>query len=235
MRNNLTFDGVSCQDMGLYVGFAGTEDAPKRSIESINVPGRNGALTIDNGRFDNIEVRYQCVIREGFEQNIRAARAFFLSRVGYRRLEDSAHPDHYRMARYVSGMDVTPSQMRQQGHLTLVFDCMPQRFLKSGEDVIAFTTSGVIYNDGDFVARPIIRVFGNGALGVGSETITITDNPGYIDIDSDMMDAHMGATNCNDKITLSSGEFPVLEPGDNGIALGSGITRVEITPRWWTV
>lgn len=235
MRNNLTFDGVSCQDMGLYVGFAGTEDAPKRSIESIDVPGRNGALTIDNGRFDNIEVRYQCVIRDRFEQNIRAARSFFLSRVGYCRLEDSAHPDYYRMARYVSGMDVTPSQMRQQGSLTLIFDCMPQRFLKSGEDAIIFTRSGGIYNDGDFASRPLIRVYGNGALGVGSETITIASNPGYIDIDSEMMDAHMGATNCNDKITLSSGEFPVLEPGDNGITLGSGITRVVITPRWWTV
>lgn len=235
MRHNLEYDGVSSLDFGLWIGFAETDNAPQRSIESIEIPGRNGALTIDNGRFENINVSYKCVIPWDYERNVAAARAFYLSRVGYHRLEDSAHPDEFRMARYHSGLESVPSQMRQQGYFTLEFDCMPQRFLRSGEEVITRTASGVIYNPTLFEAKPIIRVYGNGALGVGSETITIANNPGYIDIDSEMMDAYMGAVNCNSNITLSSGEFPVLAPGETGVALGSGITRVEITPRWWTI
>ena len=28
-------------------------------------------------------------------------------------------------------------------------------------------------------------------------------------------------------------DYPVLAPGSTGIALGTGISRVMITPRWW--
>ena len=30
-------------------------------------------------------------------------------------------------------------------------------------------------------------------------------------------------------------DFPVLSPGENTITLGSGITQIQITPRWWVV
>lgn len=232
--NTITFDGVSSETFGLYVGFSEIENAPERSIESIQIPGRNGALTIDNGYFENISVPYTCVIRENFETNIRAARAFYLSKKGYKRLSDTANPGEYRMARYVSGLEVKPSQMRQQGTFKLVFDCMPQRFLTSGETTTELTTDGTITNPTRFDAKPLIRVYGTGTLGVGSQTITVTTNPGYIDIDCEMMDAFYGMVNCNSDITLNSGSFPVLAPGDNGVTL-SGLTRVIITPRWWTI
>ena len=106
-------------------------------------------------------------------------------------------------------------------------------FLKSGEDPVEYTTTGGITNETRFEARPLIRVYGTGALGIGTETVTITENPGYIDIDCEMMDAFYGAVNCNSYITLSSGKFPVLAPGYNGIEPGAGITKVIITPRWW--
>lgn len=235
MRNILVYDGVSSENFGLYVGFRYVENAPKRVIESIAVPGRNGELTIDYNRYENIEVSYPCVIRSNFEENIAAARSYYLSKAGYKRLEDSANPDEFRMARYTSGLEVTPSQMRKQGMFTLKFDCMPQRFLKSGEQTVEFTADGTIYNETLYDAKPLIRVYGTGEIGIGSETITISTNPGYIDIDCEMMDAYYGAVNCNSYITLSSGEFPVLEPGNNGVTLGTNINKVEITPRWWKI
>lgn len=232
----IVFDGVPSDNFGLYVGSTASDNAPERDIETVVVPGRNGTLTIDNGRFGNIEIPYTAFIRRNFEENIAAARAFYCSRVGYKRLEDATHPDEYRMARYVSGMDVTPSQMRKQGYFTLKFDAMPQRFLKSGERQIEFTRNGTIINTTQFDAKPLIRVYGNGAVGVGSETITVANNPGYIDIDCEMMDAYYNATNCNDRITLSSGEFPVLTADSNiGVTKGTGITKIVITPRWYII
>ena len=233
MRHIISFDGVSSEDFGLYVGFAGVENAPARNIESIPIPGRNGALTIDNGYYENIEVAYQCVIRRDFERNMSAARAYYLSKKGYKRLTDTARPDEYRLARYVAGLEVTPSQMRQQGAFKLVFDCMPQRFLVSGDEQKEFTADGELTNPTLYDAKPLIRVYGTGALGIGSTTVTISSNPGYIDIDCDMMDAYYGAVNCNSYITLT--QFPVLKPGDNGVTLGTGITKVIITPKWWTI
>ena len=236
MQYQLFYDGVSSVNFGMYVGLNGNDNAPQRSIDTIVVPGRNGTLTIDNGRFENIEIEYICFIRRDFEKNIISARNHYTSRIGYKRLEDTAHPDEYRMARYVSGLEVTPSQMRKQGYFTLTFDAMPQRFLKSGEKQIAFTRNGAVVNATQFDAKPLIRVYGDGVVGIGSETITVADNPGYIDIDCEMMDAYMGATNCNSNITLSSDEFPVLTANSNsGVTLGTGITKVVITPRWYII
>ena len=57
------------------------------------------------------------------------------------------------------------------------------------------------------------------------------DNAGeVIYIDCDLMDAYSGANNRNNRITTSA--FPVLEAGDNTITF-TGLTNVEITPRWW--
>lgn len=237
IKKIIVFDGVPSDAFGLYVGSVASDNAPERDIESIVVPGRNGTLTVDNGRFNNIEIPYTCFIRRHYEEKIAAARAFFCSRVGYKRLEDSEHPDEYRMARYTSGMDVTPSQMRKQGYFTLTFDAMPQRFLKSGEQKSEYTANGTIWNGTRFNAKPFLRVYGVGTFGIGAETITILENPvAYIDIDCESMDAYNGATNCNNYIRLDSGEFPVLAAdGETGVVLGTGITKIEITPRWYTI
>lgn len=233
MINYFTYDGVSSRDFGVFISGDSVFDAAPRSIQTVVVPGRNGTLTLDNGRFENVDLVYPAFIYDQFRANVEGLRNFLLSAAGYRRLEDTYNPDTYMMARYVSGLSVETTQLRKQGRFDLTFDRMPQRYLKSGEDPVEFTASGEITNPTRFKARPLIRVYGTGTLGVGTETITITTNPGYIDIDCEMMDAFYGAVNCNRYITLSSGEFPTLAPGYNGIEPGSGITRVIITPRWW--
>ena len=96
------------------------------------------------------------------------------------------------------------------------------------------TASGTISNPTLFEAKPLIRVYGTGKLEVGSETITISKGATeYIDIDCDIQDCYEGSENRNGLVTLT--DFPTLASGDTGIKLGSGITKVEITPRWWTV
>lgn len=235
MRNYFIYDGEDSRDYGVYISGSNVFNAPERSINTVTVPGRNGTLTIDNGRFENIDLEYPAFIYDNFKANIADLRNFLLSAPGYRRLEDTYHPNEYRMARYISGLEVAPTDMRTEGEFNLVFDCMPQRFLKSGEEETELTSSGSVINPTEHAARPMMRVYGTGILGVGSESVTITTNPAYIDIDCEMMDAYYGTTNCNSYITLSSGEFPVLSPGYNGITLGTGITKVIITPRYWII
>jgi phage-related protein len=61
----------------------------------------------------------------------------------------------------------------------------------------------------------------------------VANNQTYIDIDCETMEAYCGSTNMNANITLTSGKFPELASGSNAVAIGSGITQVTITPRWW--
>ena len=230
MINYLTYDGKSLRDYGVYVNGTYTFSAPQRNITKVVIPGRNGTLTIDNKRFENIEVTYEAFIIREFVENIEGLRNYLSTAAGYRRLEETYHPDEFRMARFVSGLSVTATPLMREGNFTLKFDCMPQRFLKSGEIPVEFTAAGSIFNPTLQQAKPLLRVWGNGTVGIGSDTLTIADTTNYTDIDCESMDAYYGATNRNGNI---SGTFPVLEPGANGVALGGSITKVQITPRWW--
>lgn len=232
MINFFVYDGQNSRDFGVYISGDAVFNAAARSINTVAVPGRNGTLTIDNGRFENVELTYPAFIYDNFRVNIAGLRNFLLSKPGYRRLEDTYHPELYMMARYVSGLEVEPVQNKRAGEFTLVFDRMPQRYLKAGEQALEFTADGSLMNPTLYAAKPLIRVYGNGSFGIGSKTITIVNNPGYVDIDSEIMDAFYGAVNCNSNMT---GDFPLLDPGETGVSLGTGITKLVITPRWWVL
>lgn len=94
-----------------------------------------------------------------------------------------------------------------------------------------FTAGGSISNPTDMPAKPLIRVYGSGAITVnGTEIEIATHSYEYIDIDCDLQEAFYGAANANMYISLD--EFPTFRSGVNIIVL-DGVTRVEITPRWW--
>lgn len=233
MRNYFIFDEEDSRNYGVYISGQAVFDAPARRGEQIQIPGRNGSLHLDEGCFEDLELKYPAFIVRGFDDNMQRLRNMLLSKNGYCKLYDSYNPDEYRLARYSSGMEVKPTSTLKEGRFDIVFDCHPQRFLATGETKRTFTESGTITNPTLFEARPLIRVYGTGVLGIGSQSVTINTANVYTDIDSEIQDAFKGTVSCNNYIELSGNKFPVLHPGDNGITLGTGITKVEITPRWW--
>lgn len=236
MRNYFIIDGTDSRDFGLYLNGAGTFESPSRAVDFIQVPGRNGDLIGLSTRLENGVYRYtDAFICRDFEANLAAFRAFLLSQTGYRRLTDSYHPDTYRMVAFAGPLspNVTPSLVA--GRFDIELPCMPQRYLLSGETVTTLTSSGSITNPTLFATRPLLRVYGAGVLGVGDVNITISAADVYTDIDCETGRAYKGATPRDRYVTLSSIDYPYLQPGENGISLGTGITSVEITPRWYTV
>ena len=233
MRNYLTFAGKDCRDFGVYISGQGTFSAPARAYEFIDVPGRNGALVGTDKRLENLELTYPAFAYANFREAIRGFRSFLLSQVGYKRLVDTYHPDEFRLACYAGPFEPDVMKTNRAGTFDIVFNCKPQRYLISGETAQVLTETGTVYNPTLFDAQPLIRVYGSGTLRIGASTITVAQSTHeYIDIDCELMDAYNGATNCNSLIMLSSNDFPVLPPGETGISF-TGITRVEITPRWW--
>ena len=232
-RNYFTFAGVCSKDYGVYTNGGKTFNSPERKIDQQTIPGRNGDLLIESGRLTNLSHTYEAFIFENFRVNLSEFQNHLLSQIGYQRLEDTYHPDEFYLAVYNSGMEVATSGDLHVGTFTVTFNRKPQRFLKSGEQVHTFLSSGNLFNPTKQVAKPLIRVYGTGSLTIAGEVIEITSNPGYIDLDSEIEDAHMGATNCNGLIRLASDDFPLFQPGRNSIGCGSGISKVEITPRWW--
>ena len=221
--NYITYNGKSSADFGVWVSGGGTFDAPAKDVETVSVPGRNGDLTIDNGRFVNIPVAYPAFVSNRFQPRIDEFRGWLCSQVGYQRLEDTYHPDEYRLGVYKSGLNVSPTARNLAGSFTLEFDCKPQRFLKSGEIPMTFSASGVVRNPTNYAALPL-----NGV------SVAVTGCSSYVDIDCDIMEAYEGNASRNGTTTLQNGAFPKLSPGDNAVSF-TGFSSVVITPRFFTI
>ena len=234
MMNWIYYNHKALRDFGVYISGSGVFDAPERDEEQIEVPGRNGELTIDNGRYKNIVITYPAFVVRDFKRNIAALRNYLLTQRGYQRLEDTYHPDEFRIAKWDGKFEADPTDDLGSGKFKLNFDCYPQRFLKSGENVITLNTSDIVYNDTLNEAKPLIRAYGTGTFTIDGVTITITEADGYTDIDCDLQEAYKDtfAINCNDNIELTDGVFPEFKPGSNLVTM-IGITKLEITPRWW--
>ncbi len=235
MINYFLYGGRNSRDFDLYISGEGTYDAPERDVELIDVPGRSGSLVRDNKRFKNITVKYPAFIATNFDKNFEAFRNFMLSIPGYRRLEDTYHPEEFRKALYTGPLSASMTAYLNAGSFDIEFNCMPQRFLKSGEKEITFTENRKIINPTAYPSKPLIRVYGSGTLAIGNQIVKVKENPfPYIDIDAEVMDAYMGAANANSFIELEGTDFPEIQPGESEVRL-TGVSRIEIKPRWWII
>lgn len=138
--NSLIYGGVDSADYGVYITGDAVFNAPKRSVELVSVPGRNGSIEIDQGHFENIEVSYPAGMfgddKTDFRERLSDFRNAIMAQKGYQRLSDTYHPDEYRMGIYVDGLEVDPKHYNEAGQFTLKFNCKPQRWLTSGEEPI---------------------------------------------------------------------------------------------------
>ena len=185
IANTFTFGGVSTAAYGLVVEGPGDYSSPKRAVDVVTVPGRNGAVLVDQGYYENITVEYAVVVAENtqsdFTDSIEAFRNAIVSQVGYQRLEDTYHPGEFRMASYESGLDEDPAFHGKGAIFKVKFNCKPQRFLTSGETAVAVSSGGTITNPTLCDAKPIVISVGVGAINIGTQQIKVITQPlGYI-------------------------------------------------------
>lgn len=235
MRNYFTLDGVDSRTYGIYISGEGTYSAPPRAYNMIPIPGRNGDLVNSENRFSNGTYSYPAFISVNTASNVAAFRAWLMSLYGYKKLTDTYHPSEYRMVLFDGSFEPTVTALKDVASFDLSFNCKPQRFLTSGDTKTTKTANFSLTNPTLYESKPLLRVYGNGTLTIAGQTITIANAGTYTDIDCELMDAYQGATSRNNNITLSDYKFPVLKPGANAFTLGTGITKVEVTPRWWTL
>lgn len=233
--NYFMIDGISSLDYGVVISKAGVFNAPQRAFERVSVPGRNGAVIFDEGYFENVTVSYDAsLINNGI--NLDGFRAWIMSYTSYCRLEDTYHSEEYRLAIPDGGFEPEMGDQLHTGTFKVQFNCKPQRFLKAGELFTSYADDTTLLNPTRFAAKPRIRVYGYGKVGIGDVTVTISSHRlDYVELDCEICDAFCGSTNANSYVSLSGDSYPELKAGKTGISLGEGIASVEIAPRWWTL
>ena len=220
VRKQFLFDGKSSLDFGCYITGSDTFNSASKTQSKISVPGRNGDVIVSDNRYDNvsysIKVGMYGTSEADLHYKIRKLRSYLLS----------------------INFDITNLIV---GEATLTFDTKPQHFLKSGETKLVFTANGKIENPTYFESKPLLRVYGQGKLEIGSGLINIkipsSISSNYIDIDCETWNCTEESKNMNAYVTVSKNGtehyFPTLEEGTNQVVLGTGVTKVEVVPRWW--
>lgn len=248
---HLIVDGTDMIEHGVWLNGSGAYNAATRDVTTVKVPGRNGDLIFDNGRYENVTIEYPCFIR----RNALKGEAFLHMRKalsflhGYVRIEDTYRPDGYRMGRIIDGINPSTIVWTQDAvFFTLKFDCKPQFFLFDGEIETEVTSSKVFKNDVAY-ASPLFRVYGYGYFQVvcnGTPYFVHVEDPSplapeYIEIDFETGDASDGGiNNLNRYVSLVNPgqDFPLIEEGFTvsfGTGSGNAITKIGVTPRWWVV
>lgn len=222
--NDFYLDGECSSLHNLYVT-GHVYGAPERDLDYISVPGRNGDLVIDNGRYKNLEVLYECGLID--IHDIDAVKAWLYNGAGYRELTDTYDPDHFRYASFAG--PVNPETWRNRvGQFEVIFNCKPFRYRKDGLTPITLTASGSVYN-AYHRSEPKLVIYGTaGTVTIGTQTITLTAIDEYVTIDGG--NAFKGTTNKNNTVSMPDQLF--LLPGENAITIGEGISSMEIIPRW---
>ena len=215
MFKDLTFDGVSLKDYGVYISGDAVYDSPERDVEMISIPGRNGTFALDKGRFNNIEVTYPAGVfaesQTNFADKMSALRNQLASRVGYKRIEDEYHSDEYRLGVYTRGLEFDPIHYNEASQFDITFNCKPQRFLKSGETPVSVASGDTITNPTLFDAHPLIKfnAGGNGALNIGDDIITVLNaEVGYAELSL----TRTPISNVRDVVEIKN--TSVYKPGD---------------------
>lgn len=93
-----------------------------------------------------------------------------------------------------------------------------------------------VYNNGNVVSKPQIKIYGTGVINFKLEgrtifTYTFSSDDTYVVIDSDKQDAYVGSILKN---RFMNGDFPIFQKGKNTISWDGTITKIEISnySRW---
>lgn len=173
INGDFTFDGVSMSSLGDVTVVKGeTFEAPAREFDVREIPGRNGGMVLDGGKYPNVEVTYWVMIRSDFNATYRKVCGFLLSRKGYCRLSDSWNTDEFYLAYVAQPIQPTVNRGEDQGAFEVVFSRKPQRFLVSGETGVE-PSGGLVHleNPTYFPSRPQISVTLAQDLSAAAETL----------------------------------------------------------------
>lgn len=239
----IVYNGESSADYGMVISEAPTFEKPQRKQTAFTVPGRNGAVIFQEDAWEDVTRNYKVWLSKSKEadlaKTVNAFSAWLNSQKGYLRLEDNFEPDIFRLAYYSGGNNIS-NELMQYGETTLTFTCRPERFYKEAQAEVRCATSSPytsIYNPTRFTSKPLLHIEMNTTakkkFQLGGKIFWLEGVTDYVNIDCETMNVYRQPG--ENKNSCFSGDFPVMVPGNNTMALISGVTYITVRPRFFTI
>lgn len=149
-------------------------------------------------------------------------------------LVTSLEPDKVYKARVIDGIDY--ERVYSMKSATITFRVQPFKY-ELDENPVTLTESGKsVTNNGLETSKPRMTIIGSGTIELivnGNKffSYNFPESETEVVIDSEKQDAYLGTILKNRNMT---GEFPILQSGDNTITWDGAVTSIVIEPksRW---
>lgn len=226
------FGGKSSAEFGLFLTERPELPVNVRRVTSYAIPGRNGSLHIDDGSFEDAEIKVNCKF-EGTATDAQKIAEWLASDHGNpQKIRFSAFPDLSWLGIIVGGASIK-YQLFNFSKFSLTFRVNPKKYIGNGLDAVEFPFTGdpawvrvweiPAYNPGTKRAYPVIRVnvedgqtqedfviqvqHGSGDDAEITTALQISAFSGWLEIDCENGDAYGAEGTMNSHITYGDAEW----------------------------
>lgn len=234
MKNNVINQGVlyfnnnSSLDLDLYITDYPEIELNNETYEEQAIEGRNGSLYIDLNYYKDRHLTFSFDLRgNDLEERIEKVKTWL------RNINDNRLIFNSNKCRIVKKVLMNSFKQINVQLAELEVEFIVDPFLYDPEEItITSTTKNFsIYNNGNYKADTIIKIYGTGSIQItcNDETMQIDDVSDYVLLDSKCKECVSSTGESKDWDTI--GNYIKLDPGDNTFELTGSITKIEITYR----
>lgn len=228
---NITYNGKSGMEIGVWVTERPPIPAPALRIETITVPGRDGNLHRKTREIEDITIPVEFGFNSPenmWQETFRSAKRWLYSD-GDRLLVLSDNTEYLYKVKTVT-VGESEREARIFGAFTADFACNGCHYSVAGQQVYT-DIDRVSFNPG-YMCKPIYYITGEGMCTLTVNGNEVTANVGQnITINTELMIAYReDGTIANTSIT-GDYEDLYMEEGDNTITITSGFS-LSIKPNW---
>lgn len=217
----------SISELGFEINGYPKIPSPVQRVERVTVDGRDGELIIKKG-YSNIVYKIELNALEDSVVNplfrelksvLRKAETIQLS---------NDREIYYKVLNTEFG-DME-NELEVYGLFEVSFELAPHAYY-SNKDIKTVTTTSKFQNIGLDESLPKFTIFGTDTckFSVNGEEVTVNGVNEYVVVDSQIEECFKGEANLN---SMMIGAFPKFVEGENTVTVISGITKIEIEPRW---
>ncbi len=227
MNNYIIWNNLNSQNVsGLIICELPPITKPKMRTKITTIDGRDGDIVEELG-YESYEKEIKIGLANNFD--INSVIKYF---TGSGTLVFSNELDKYYKAQIIRDIDF--ERLIRYKTATISFYVQPYKYkVNESETELTITneTELTVTNSGLEKSKPIITLYGSGDVTIslnGYDVFTVSIDDGYVTIDSEEQEAYKGNTLKNRNMT---GEFPLLNSGENTISWSGTLTKIVVDPR----
>lgn len=220
------FNGICSNDKGIIVTKMPPIPKPKKKINSISIPGKNGVLYQDEDAYEPIVIQIQCALIDE-DVNLKDIRNWLN---GEGELVLSNNPTCFYNANIINQIDYTNIANRIH-EFPLEIELYPICYSIEEKEFNINQKCEITITESTYPIKPYIKIFGNGnvTLTINNNSIIIKNINEYIELNCEDEEAYKGSENMNGNINCE--EFPIFVLGKNSIEFIGDVTKIQFIYR----